>query len=141
MSTISSAPVLGITHGVSGGTELPLSTCVSDTLNGSQERYQSSEDSQEIQHVPTSPILREAKEQTNNPDTSTSSAKLINRLSDPQSRTYAQHSGPHNGPTSLLSSERLPATLGYLSNRRNARASSLSTPTSSEIPTFTASSK
>ena len=142
MATLSSAPVLGIAHGVSGDTELPLSTYVSEMPNGSQERCQNSDGSQEIQRVPSPPILQEAREQTNNnPNISISSAKLINTMTDSQSRSDAESGGPHNVSQSLLSSARLPATLGYLSNRRNARASSLSTPTSSAVPTFTASSK
>lgn len=138
MATLPSAPVSGIAHGVSGDTELPLSTYIPEVPNEGQERCQSSDNSRETQRVLASPILREAQDKTNNP---TSAAKLINTPIDPQSRTDAQSSGPHNVSQSLLSSERLPAILGYLSNRRITRASSLSTPTTSAISAFTASSK
>jgi hypothetical protein len=134
--TLSSVPVLGIAYGVSGSTELPTPTYASDIPNESQERCHSRGSSQEIQHIPTSPVETQTK---GNSDISTSSAKL-NKLTDLESRAYAQSSRPYDISHSLLSSEHLPASLGYLSNRRNTRASSLSTPTSSSLPTFTASS-
>jgi hypothetical protein len=142
MVALSSAPVSNIAHGVGESPELPLSNYVLEMPNGSQERCQSSDDSKEIQRVPASPIVQGAREQTNgNLDISTSSAKLRNTQTDPQSRTFAQSSGPHNVSQLLLSSARLPTTLGYLSNRGNTRANSFSTPTSSAVPAFTANSK
>lgn len=134
---MSSVPVLGIACGVSGSTEIPTPTHASEIPNESQERCHSRGSSQEIQYIPTSPVETQTK---GNSDISTSSAKLINTLTDLESRAYAQSSRPYDISHSLLLSEHLPASLGYLSNRRNARASSLSTPTSSTLPTFTASS-
>jgi hypothetical protein len=137
MATLSSMPVLSIACGVSGSTELPTPTHASEIPNESQERCRSRSNSQEIQHIPTSPVETQIKGKL---DISTSSAIQINTLTDPESRAYAQSSRPYDISHSLPSSEHLPAGLGYLSNRRNARASSLSTPTSSSLPTFTASS-
>ncbi len=142
MATLSPAPVIGNAHGVSGGTELPLSTYALETSSGSQERSESSDDSQEIQREYASSVSHEPQEQTNeNPDLFTPSAKPINTPTDPHSRTFVQSSAPHNVSRSLFSASKLPATLGYLSNRRNARASSLGIPTSSAIPIVTAGFK
>ncbi len=141
MTALSSAPVEIITIGSNGDSALPLSTGIFDIANPSQRHSQSSAGARELQRVSASPMLPGVQDQTNeNQERNTSSSKLIQSRTDSQSGPYVQASISRNLSQSCPPSDNLPVNLGYLSNSTHARASSLSTPSSSAVPTFTASS-
>jgi hypothetical protein len=137
MATLSSAPVFGIANGVSESTILPALIHTKETQNKSQELCHSIGNSQEVQHVLTSP---DGVQISGSPETSTSSVKSSNMLPEPHSRSYTHFSGPHDMSHPNHSSENLPASLGYQSTQRHCRASSPSTPSSPSLPILRASS-
>lgn len=139
MVTLSSDPASAISWIGSRVNNSPPSTSKLKIIGGEDDQHKLSG---ALQNVPTLSISGEAKEYTKgNLEKLASPAEPVTLLTDVEPSIETQHAGASNLLRSLISSQPLPTTLGYVSNRRNAPTSSLTPPTSSQTPGPTTSFK